>query len=208
KYERTPVASFAFFVQRFLEQRLQGVGVDLSPKRAMEAVAKSRVVTLKPAGQPVRRRVTGACADARKALNAQSLLCLGPPRSLPPLEASESRSCVIFVSQSFRRQIRRELCCAPGLAGWRGRNGSRSARRIERDDRPTGEDRQEVKVSIEEMCAGDGRLEQELGRQRQEADWIEIEEFSHVLVERRGGGTSDESRSSGGVGWGVVLVVV
>jgi hypothetical protein len=35
---------------QLFEQRLQEVGVDLSPKRARETVAKSRVVALEPAG--------------------------------------------------------------------------------------------------------------------------------------------------------------
>ena len=42
------------FVQRFLERRLEGVGVDLAPKRAMEAAAKSPTAE-QPAGVCQRR---------------------------------------------------------------------------------------------------------------------------------------------------------
>ena len=62
------VAALALLVQRFLEQRLQGAGVDLSPERAMQALCTLRVVTFRLAGQPIRRGVTGGCPDARKVL--------------------------------------------------------------------------------------------------------------------------------------------
>jgi transposase len=39
------VAALALLVQRFVEQRLQSVSVDLSPERAMQAPSTVRVVT-------------------------------------------------------------------------------------------------------------------------------------------------------------------
>jgi len=81
------VAALALLVQRFLEQRLQGVGLDLSPERAMQALATVRVVTFRLAGQPIRRGVTGGCPDARKVLKAVKVVDLRPPS---PLEREET----------------------------------------------------------------------------------------------------------------------
>jgi len=81
------VAALALLVQRFLEQRLQGVGLDLSPERAMQALATVRVVTFRLAGQPIRRGVTGGCPDARKVLKAVKVVDLRPPS---PLEGEET----------------------------------------------------------------------------------------------------------------------
>jgi transposase len=81
------VAALALLVQRFLEQRLQGMGVDLSPERATQALSTVRVVTFRLAGQPIRRGVTGGCPDARKVLKALKVMELRPPS---PLEGEET----------------------------------------------------------------------------------------------------------------------
>jgi transposase len=73
------VAALALLVQRFLEQRLQSVSVDLSPERAMQALSTVRVVTFRLAGQPIRRGVTGGCPDARTVLKALKVPDLRPP---------------------------------------------------------------------------------------------------------------------------------
>ncbi len=60
------VAALALLVQRLLGRRLQEAGVDLSPARAMQALATVRLVTFHLEGQPERRGVTGGCPDARQ----------------------------------------------------------------------------------------------------------------------------------------------
>ena len=81
------VAALALLVQRFLEQRLQSVSLDLSPERAMQALSTVRVVTFQLAGQPIRRGVTGGCPDARKVLKALKVVDLRPPF---PVEGEET----------------------------------------------------------------------------------------------------------------------
>jgi hypothetical protein len=81
------VAALALLVQRFLEQRLQSVSADLSPERAMEALSTVRAVTFGLAGQPIRRRVTGGCPDARQVLKALKVLDLRTPA---PAEGEET----------------------------------------------------------------------------------------------------------------------
>jgi hypothetical protein len=68
------VAAPALLVQRLLGRRLKGVGVDLSPARAMEALSTVRLVMFRLEGQPERRGVTGGCADARLVLKALKLV--------------------------------------------------------------------------------------------------------------------------------------
>ena len=53
------VAALALLVQRLLGRRLQEAGVDLSPARAMQALATVRLVTFHLEGQPERRGLTG-----------------------------------------------------------------------------------------------------------------------------------------------------
>ena len=66
-------------VQRLLGRRLQEAGVDLSPARAMQALATVRLVTFHLEGQPERRGVTGGCPDARQVLKALKLVNHRPP---------------------------------------------------------------------------------------------------------------------------------
>jgi len=76
------VAALALLVQRLLGRRLQEAGVDLSPARAMQALATVRLVTFHLEGQPDRRGVTGGCPDARLVLKALKLADQRPP--VPP----------------------------------------------------------------------------------------------------------------------------
>ena len=73
------VAALALLVQRLLGRRLQEAGVDLSPARAMQALATVRLVTFHLEGQPKRRGVTGGCPDARQVLKALNLVDHRPP---------------------------------------------------------------------------------------------------------------------------------
>lgn len=76
------VAALALLVQRLLGRRLEEAGVDLSPARAMQALATVRLVTFHLEGQPERRGVTGGCPDARLVLKALKLADQRPPE--PP----------------------------------------------------------------------------------------------------------------------------
>jgi len=76
------VAALALLVQRLLGRRLEEAGVDLSPGRAMQALATVRLVTFHLEGQPERRGVTGGCPDARLVLKALKLADQRPP--VPP----------------------------------------------------------------------------------------------------------------------------
>ena len=64
------VAALALLVQRLLGRRLNEAGMDLSPARAMQALATVRLVTFRLEGQPERRGVAGGCPDARLVLKA------------------------------------------------------------------------------------------------------------------------------------------
>jgi len=77
------VAALALLVQRLLGRRLQAAGVDLSPARAMQALATVRLVTFHLEGQPERRGLTGGCPDARLVLKALKLADERPP--VPPV---------------------------------------------------------------------------------------------------------------------------
>jgi transposase len=76
------VAALALLVQRLLGRRLKEAGVDLSPARAMQALATVRLVTFHLEGQPERRGLTGGCPDARQILKALKLVDQRPP--VPP----------------------------------------------------------------------------------------------------------------------------
>jgi transposase len=76
------VAALALLVQRLLGRRLQEAGVDLSPVRALQALATVRLVTFHLEGQPERRGLTGGCPDARLVLKALKLSDQRPPE--PP----------------------------------------------------------------------------------------------------------------------------
>jgi transposase len=76
------VAALALLVQRLLGRRLAEAGVDLSPGRAMQALATVRLVTFHLEGQAERQGVTGGCPDARLVLKALKLADQRPPR--PP----------------------------------------------------------------------------------------------------------------------------
>jgi transposase len=76
------VAALALLVQRLLGRRLQEAGLDLSPVRAMQALATVRLVTFHLEGQPGRRGLTGGCPDARLVLKALKLADQRPP--VPP----------------------------------------------------------------------------------------------------------------------------
>ncbi len=73
------VAALALLVQRLLGRRLQEAGVDLSPARALQALATVRLVTFHLEGQPERRGLTGGCPDARLVLKALKLADQRPP---------------------------------------------------------------------------------------------------------------------------------
>ena len=73
------VAALALLVQRLLGRRLKEAGVDLSPARAMQALATVRLVTFHLEGQAERRGVTGGCPDARQVLKALKLVNHRPP---------------------------------------------------------------------------------------------------------------------------------
>jgi transposase len=73
------VAALALLVQRLLGRRLSEAGVDLSPARAMQALATVRLVTFRLEGQPERRGLAGGCADARLVLKALKLVDQRPP---------------------------------------------------------------------------------------------------------------------------------
>lgn len=76
------VAALALLVQRLLGRRLKEAGVDLSPARAMQALATVRLVTFRLEGHAERRGVTGGCPDARLVLKALKLADQRPP--VPP----------------------------------------------------------------------------------------------------------------------------
>jgi transposase len=76
------VAALALLVQRLLGRRLKEAEVDLSPARAMQALATVRLVTFHLEGQSERRGVTGGCPDARQVLKALKLADQRPP--VPP----------------------------------------------------------------------------------------------------------------------------
>jgi transposase len=73
------VAALALLVQRLLARRLEEAGLDLSPARAMQALATVRLVTFRLEGQPERRGLTGGCPDARLVLKALKLVDQRPP---------------------------------------------------------------------------------------------------------------------------------
>lgn len=73
------VAALALLVQRLLGRRLQGVGVDLSPERALQALSTVRLVSFHLEGQAERRGITGGCPDARLVLKALKLANQRPP---------------------------------------------------------------------------------------------------------------------------------
>jgi transposase len=73
------VAALALLMQRLLGRRLQESGLDLSPARAMQALATVRLVTFHLEGQPERRGLTGGCPDARRVLKALQLVDQRPP---------------------------------------------------------------------------------------------------------------------------------
>jgi transposase len=73
------VAALALLVQRLLGRRLNEAGVDLSPARAMQALATVRLATFRLKGQPARRGLAGGCADARLVLKALKLVDQRPP---------------------------------------------------------------------------------------------------------------------------------
>jgi transposase len=73
------VAALALLVQRLLHRRLEQVGINFSPERAMQALSTLRVVTVRLDDQPERRGVSGRCPDARRVLKALSLTDLKPP---------------------------------------------------------------------------------------------------------------------------------
>ena len=77
------VAALALLVQRLLGRRLEEAGVDLSPARAMQALATVRLVTFRLEGQPERRGVAGGSQDARQVLKALKILDQRPPE--PPM---------------------------------------------------------------------------------------------------------------------------
>ena len=73
------VAALALLVQRLLGRRLKEAEVELSPARAMQALATVRLVTFRLEGQAERRGLTGGCPDARLVLNALKLVDQRPP---------------------------------------------------------------------------------------------------------------------------------
>jgi transposase len=73
------VAALALLVQRLLSRRLEEGRVDLSPERAMQALATVRLVTFHLEDQPERRGVSGGSQDARRVLKALRLVDLRPP---------------------------------------------------------------------------------------------------------------------------------
>jgi transposase len=73
------VAALALLVQRLLGRRLDEARVDLSPGRAMQALATVRMVTFHLKGQPQRRGLAGGCPDARLVLKALKLVDQRPP---------------------------------------------------------------------------------------------------------------------------------
>ena len=73
------VAALALLVQRLLGRRLEEAGVDLSPARAMQALATVRLVTFRLEGQPERRGLAGGSQDAQRVLKALKLLDQRPP---------------------------------------------------------------------------------------------------------------------------------
>jgi transposase len=76
------VAALALLAQRLLGRRLEDAGVDLSPARALQALATVRLVSFHLEGRPERRGLTGGCPDARLVLKALKLADQRPP--VPP----------------------------------------------------------------------------------------------------------------------------
>jgi len=76
------VAALALLVQRLLGRRLEESGLDLSPERAVQALATVRLVRFGLEGQGDRRGVSGGCPDARLVLKALKLVDQRPP--VPP----------------------------------------------------------------------------------------------------------------------------
>jgi transposase len=73
------VAALALLVQRLLGRRLKEAGTDLTAARAMQALARVRLVTFHLEGQPERRGLAGGCHDARLVLKALKLVDQRPP---------------------------------------------------------------------------------------------------------------------------------
>jgi transposase len=73
------VAALALLMQRLLGRRLKEAGLDLSPRRAMQALSTIRVVTFCLEGETERRGVAGGCPDARQILKALKLVDQRPP---------------------------------------------------------------------------------------------------------------------------------
>jgi transposase len=73
------VAALALLVQRLLGRRLKEAGTDLSPARAMQALATVRLVRFHLEGQPERRGVADGCPDARLVLKALKVVDQRPP---------------------------------------------------------------------------------------------------------------------------------
>ena len=73
------VAALALLMQRLLGRRLEEAGVDLSPARALQALATVRLVSFHLEGQPERRGLAGGCPDARLVLKALKLADQRPP---------------------------------------------------------------------------------------------------------------------------------
>jgi transposase len=81
------VAALALLVQRLLGRRLKEAGTDLSPARAMQALATVRLVRFHLEGQPERRGVASGCPDARLVLKALKVV---DPRPPAPPEGEET----------------------------------------------------------------------------------------------------------------------
>jgi transposase len=76
------VAALALLLQRLLARRLLDAGINFSPERAMQALSKVHLMTLRLEGQDARRGVGGGSPDARRVLKALKLPELRPPE--PP----------------------------------------------------------------------------------------------------------------------------
>jgi len=78
------VAALALLVQRLLDRRLRGAGLEFSSTRAMEALSTIRHVTFRVEGEGKRAGVAGGSPDARRVLKALKIGVLRPPT--PPAE--------------------------------------------------------------------------------------------------------------------------